>query len=165
MLHRVLDYHLSTLYFRELHMCLYQQLYNTRSVKCSRKTISVENDTTFILYCTNTCWHIFLIPHHVLYNYILAHKTDVSSWTVQLDIGIYFWCFIVYLITICLHCILENCTCVFINSYIILGLSNAPGKLFQLRTTPRQHIFFSLEFLIFMNQHSSSTYIILNMLL
>jgi hypothetical protein len=34
------------------------------------------------------------------------------------------------------------------NSFIILGLSNAPGKLFQLRTTP-QHIFFSFELFIF----------------
>jgi hypothetical protein len=37
--------------------------------------------------------------YRVLYNYILAHISDVFPSTVHLNTGIYFWCFIVYCTT------------------------------------------------------------------
>jgi hypothetical protein len=43
------------------------------------------------VYCTTRYWHIFLMFLRVLYNYILAHISDVSSCTLQLDTVRYFY--------------------------------------------------------------------------
>jgi hypothetical protein len=48
------------------------------------------------IYSTTRYWHIFLMLHRVLENYLLVHTSDVTSCTVQLDTGTYFRCSIVY---------------------------------------------------------------------
>jgi hypothetical protein len=86
----------------------------------------------FTMYSITRYWHILLVLHRVLYNYILTHISDDSSCTVQLCISTYFWCFIVYCTFIYWHIFLMFLRVLY--NYILAYISDVSSCTLQLDT-------------------------------